>query len=727
MQSDLRSSIVSHDVDADQTSEDYQVLGGIAESHKGMLLPRGRNLVVFAGALGVAALLLLAALASFLRATIIDDGQSPIRLQTYIPGTPGSRWTEQEALDVYTKLRIITNHPAALVKQSGLDKKAECYTETQIVFSERAGSSEASCERECTQTYQDRCSSFFFEQSTASCKLFQHQPCSHVKNWAQHMGVDPFMPMYLRLGFHVCVPYEDGTGGCDGCVSTEDMFVRYIRQKNGKPFHTRPAERKGSNGNMHVALDMLEKIYTDPHFPPGSPVLNGGKSLKDTGKSRADLYAFAAIAAVNWGFTNNNIACVTGENLYKVMGGISFPCNVTLERPLAFKSGRKDCLKKDRPQEWKCDDSCKGGDSLVRDQGCKGGFYRCKMQKKCMSEACRGCGKCLPPWDGSHKPRPWESVKKQRTPPSWLNGSMLSDFFNINFGFNKQEAVAIMGAHGIGDFHSETSGGFRYMWTQQQDTLLNNLYYRVISLAPSKLFQSGVTSVLGHQGLYVPAQALGGVHGQMARSRLFLHKGGEEVPYGGIFQWFHQYERCPLCKDGKVVDYKFSSWSYQGKSGDVCCSLCLKATKAITDIGQNRVIYNDVEGLTAEEELQFEEHKCVQFISTHETLLTADIGLHRAVEITAGGRPANCDQSRGQTCPLNELQDVGGKKMHEIVEMYMNDQNLWANHFVDVLEKMLANGVREPLVTSFDFGSIGDVVCDRSSGPFKCSKHGTTR
>ena len=29
-------------------------------------------------------------------------------------------------------------------------------------------------------------------------------------------------PKAVRLAFHDCMPYEDGTGGCDGCLSFEE-------------------------------------------------------------------------------------------------------------------------------------------------------------------------------------------------------------------------------------------------------------------------------------------------------------------------------------------------------------------------------------------------------------------------------------------------------------------------------------------------------------------------
>ena len=41
----------------------------------------------------------------------------------------------------------------------------------------------------------------------------------------------------LRLGFHDCLKYKDGTGGCDGCLNWEGMGFQVFKagHKNYKP------------------------------------------------------------------------------------------------------------------------------------------------------------------------------------------------------------------------------------------------------------------------------------------------------------------------------------------------------------------------------------------------------------------------------------------------------------------------------------------------------------
>ena len=115
----------------------------------------------------------------------------------------------------------------------------------------------------------------------------------------------------MRLAFHDCVPYVDGgenANGCDGCLNNKGMETN-----NKEKFETDIGLEKGpdvtftdNNGLLYIA-DTLELIYTDVNFPKQAPALE--KSMIDSGKSRADLWAFAALVAVQYGANNNNLAC----------------------------------------------------------------------------------------------------------------------------------------------------------------------------------------------------------------------------------------------------------------------------------------------------------------------------------------------------------------------------------------------------------------------------------
>ena len=43
----------------------------------------------------------------------------------------------------------------------------------------------------------------------------------------QNQFVRPSAPKIVRLAFHDCLKYDDGTGGCDGCLGWQGMGVVY--------------------------------------------------------------------------------------------------------------------------------------------------------------------------------------------------------------------------------------------------------------------------------------------------------------------------------------------------------------------------------------------------------------------------------------------------------------------------------------------------------------------
>ena len=87
--------------------------------------------------------------------------------------------------------------------------------------------------------------------------------------------------------------------------------------------------------------------------------------------------------------------------------------------------------------------------------------------------------------------------------------------------------------------------------------------------------------------------------------------------------------------------------------------------------------------------------------------LNSDIGLFLKFEVDeATGRPIGCKGLNDRKwlsnrrrmvrephgCPLNDALDIEGSKMHEIVEEFANDEQVWIDEFVAVFEKMQENG-----------------------------------
>ena len=67
----------------------------------------------------------------------------------------------------------------------------------------------------------------------------------------------------LRLIFHDCIPYADGSGGCDGCMNWEGVGVRFT---NPKKWEYQNVGKTNNNG-LEWTVDVLEHVYTNPQFP----------------------------------------------------------------------------------------------------------------------------------------------------------------------------------------------------------------------------------------------------------------------------------------------------------------------------------------------------------------------------------------------------------------------------------------------------------------------------
>ena len=129
-----------------------------------------------------------------------------------------------------------------------------------------------------------------------------------------------YLYQVLRLAFHDCVPYADGgdVNGCDGCLNPGGMGTDFMKVEDGmshKESGTKMGDMKfpdvtktDHNGLLYTA-DLLEQVYTNPKFPKIKGGVKLKKSMKESGKSRADLWHFAALVAIHYGANNNNLAC----------------------------------------------------------------------------------------------------------------------------------------------------------------------------------------------------------------------------------------------------------------------------------------------------------------------------------------------------------------------------------------------------------------------------------
>ena len=198
------------------------------------------------------------------------------------------------------------------------------------------------------------------------------------------------------------------------------------------------------NNNLLWAARVLEMVYNDDNlrvpnlkFMGTSPDIDTYTKVKGTeiegslrqrGKSRADLWAFAALTAVELGVQYHNSQCdVNDMTAYCGGNPDNDPCAAQLPLP-KFKFGRKDCTSQ-----------CEEPNS----------FY----------------GFCTP--------------EKEVHPNPHGNGNSVTSFFRDNFQLTTKESIALMGAHTLGHANERISGFRHYPWATNYGKLMfNNDYFK---------------------------------------------------------------------------------------------------------------------------------------------------------------------------------------------------------------------------------------------------------
>ena len=123
----------------------------------------------------------------------------------------------------------------------------------------------------------------------------------------------------LRLGFHGCLKFSDGSGGCNGCLNNHNLGLEHRHScSKGEDNTMLPNTVRTDNAGLELTADILEEIFTNPDFPKGAQKLS--ESLAQSGKSRADLWNFAQAVAVEMGINNNNDLC---DQVSQVLRGSS--------------------------------------------------------------------------------------------------------------------------------------------------------------------------------------------------------------------------------------------------------------------------------------------------------------------------------------------------------------------------------------------------------------------
>merc|ERR1711899_316653 len=244
---------------------------------------------------------------------------------SYVPGTPGGPWTDEEVLIVKEKVRYMIDEANA----ETLYRDTERFPQ---IVNEVWGNIWAP----------DDPSTFTWKNKTY---------------WRSDMMLAPTTRKLIQLAFHDCLKNVDSEGnhfgGCDGCLNWEGMdFMNDIPGGNlgstriwAPSYRAEPIKYKTDNNKLSTTAMALELVYTDPTWPPGVRELSS--SLQSTGKSRADLWQLAANTALEIEMTKANWGC-TNPSTYQLMVAAlegKEKCLWKLQQPVPFQYGRVDCVK----------------------------------------------------------------------------------------------------------------------------------------------------------------------------------------------------------------------------------------------------------------------------------------------------------------------------------------------------------------------------------------------
>ena len=251
----------------------------------------------------------------------------------------------------------------------------------------------------------------------------------------------PNIAKFVRLSFHDCLQDDSENSGCNGCLNFDGMGVegeglKHTRCHLDQSCAVSSLPKETNNNNLFWVARVLEGVYDDSNLPIPPLNLNNnvantvlGKSLRENGKSRGDLWAFAGLVAIEIGAQfHNNICDPQGEGLCAFQVDSETPCGYTMPH-LVFKYGRRDCT-----------DRCSGVDAVY--------------------------GFC--------------TNAKETHPDPQGNGLKVTSFFQEQFDLTKRETIALMGAHTFGHPNEQISGFRHYKWEHNGADLMDNEYYKIM-------------------------------------------------------------------------------------------------------------------------------------------------------------------------------------------------------------------------------------------------------
>jgi len=552
----------------------------------------------------------------------------------YTSGTPGSAWTKKEVDIVRQKIKEMVN------------------TANWRGFRHHNKDPDASDEYDEAPLFvQDGTLS---DDSDNNLSATENKFCCNWQNRDISSGQVPTTSKLLRLAFHDCVPYvdEDGIlhGGCDGCLNWKNMgtgFPGGINKPVDNTIYKLYAKDmdKGDNNGLQTVVAALELIYTDPAWPKHVTPLN--ESLKESGKSRADLWQFAGIVALEIEIERANFACdydFNTGNQVRLLEGVD-KCFFKLFKPSMFKFGRKDCI----PDETK------------------------KVTNF-----------------------PYEATNEESHPNTYGTADHVLKNLKKDFGLTAEESIALMATHATSREGHNWRLPVKYMW--MGFPYMTNMYHKYI--AGVGMYRRGHHEVSGG-----PA-SVGDWRGKPNMGTLWKlgctkawSSNMTENGYGGPCFFRPTNGGCnrPGEERSKIcLDHFDDNGNIVLKSGRKDRNLLCNNT--VYD--ENRIQYY----LDADERVSnIGSQQCNNELTF---ALTYEVNFGIDFEVDSEFRPIGCNgdmekmqwggKGRGTTvnCPPN-LKEYEGKPLSTITRGIAEDHDVWNQAFLSGWEKFAENGYEE--------------------------------
>jgi hypothetical protein len=412
---------------------------------------------------------------------------------------------------------------------------------------------------------------------------------------------------------------------------------------------------KGDNNGLQTTVAALENIYTNPAWPSTAPPME--KSLRDTGKSRADLWQFASNVALEIEIERANFGCdydFNAGNQVRLLESEE-KCYFKLFKPAVFKFGRVDCI----PDESK-----------------KETAY------------------------------PYEATGVESHPNTFGSAKHVVDNLKHDFNLTAREGISLMAAHATSGQHHNFRGPFKYQWPG--NPYLSNMYFKYLA---------GTGHYMRYKGLKPRnPTSVGDSQGKPAMGNLWKVKCAPiwksnmtENGWGGPCFWRPTRGNCRrpgeegsktcfdhFADDGSIV-------KKTGKKGKNCEGVTYDA---------NRIQYSSKVPQVAP---QPNKKSC----GTELTFaLSYEINFMLDFEIDEEFRPHGCNGSidkmiwskfdfgnahwnepqsgeSSATCGPNMERYENGEALSEITVAFGEDHDVWNKAFLDGWEKISTNGYGE--------------------------------